>query len=987
MSSQSHAGKVPRHITTAVTAAIAAILVAAALVAAPAADGHVGPTGADDYGGFLNVLAGGQGQTVNASGLAAYEANGQPPDSFVNQEGLYTRLPSLAPGVTAANLPQVFKSGEFGIAPGQLQSSESPRAGVTIERDAYHVPHVYGQTRSDVMFGAGYVSAEDRLFLMDVLRHTARGTLTDLIGAGPGDSTAQMDAQMLKIADYSDPELQRQIDSAVARYGAEGQQVAQDSTDYTAGINAYIAQARLDPNLLPSEYVAIGQMPADWKIIDSIAVASLINTQEGMGGGAEELVSQVLEAAQRRFGPGDGRRVFADFREQEDPEAVVTTHRRFPFDDPGPVNPAAVAEPDFGSIHPRNPIVSGASPAPAGPTNPQIAAAGMREPAWLLELQLHGLRLARSDSNATLIDASHSSSGHPLAVMGPQVGYYSPQILMELDLHGGGIDAEGAAFPGISQYVLLGHARDYAWSATSSNSDDSEIFAERLCNPDGSPATQSSGDYVYRGQCVPFVTRDVTLQSPTNLDNTAPPKTVVLRVQRSVHGPIQGYARVDGAPVALALARSTYFHEADAAIAFMRLNENAVTDAPSFEQTMSQINSTFNWFYADDRDIAYELSGSYPLRAHGVDPNLPVWGTGNFDWQGFAPGDYTFAAMAGGSLPKDVDPAQGYLVSWNNKPAPGWRASTDKFSYGPVHRAQILERRVQAALSDGRKLDLPQLVGIMGDAATVDLRGEEDYPWLRKVIGTTTDPQIAPLLAALDSWAASGAHRRDRSGRGYYDDSAAVALMDAWWPRLVDAMFQPAIGQDLMSRIEAILPVDDPPNPSGNAYETAWYSLVQKDLRDLLSQSPPAPPRLGGQKHSKVCHRHACPRHRRRGRHPHPGRGATRRGLHVRHHRARPATPPGLGRFSRVYCGGGSLTACRQALIVSLEQAAAAVRQRYGPDMDSWRVSSTCTPGQTPPACDQLEFVSAGAVDTPPIPWQNRGTFQQAVEVQGHRPR
>jgi hypothetical protein len=692
----------------------------------------------------------------------------------------------------------------------------------------------------------------------------------------------------------------------------------------------------------------------------------------------------VLEAAQRRFGARDGLRVFADFREQEDPEAVVTTTRRFPFDDPGGVDPAAVAEPDFGSIHPRNPIVSGAAPAGSTPTASQVAAAAAREPAWLLALQLHGLRLARSDSNATLIDAAHSRSGHPLAVMGPQVGYYSPQILMELDLHGGGIDAEGAAFPGLSLYVLLGHGRDYAWSATSSNSDDSELFAERLCNPDGSTATQGSADYVYNGQCIPFVTRDQTLQSPTNADNTNPPKTVVLRVQRSVHGPIQGYATVHGVPVALALARSSYFHEVDAAVAFARLNENAVTDAASFEQTMGQINSTFNWFYADDRNIAYELSGAYPLRAHGVDPNLPVWGTGQHDWQGFDPSSYTFTTMAPPALPKAIDPAWGYLINWNNKPAPGWRAATGKFSYGPVHRSLALQRRVQAALAGGRKLDLAQLVGIMGDAATVDLRGQEDYPWLRKVIGDDADPQVAPLLAVLDAWAAGGAHRRDRAGRGYYDDSAAVALMDAWWPRLVNAMFQPVIGNELMSRIEAILPVDDPPNPSGNAYETAWYSLVQKDLRDLVSQPPALAPAPGRQRPARACRGRACkPRRARNVARTPAGRGRR----HGRPHRPRPAAPQVAGRFSRVYCGAGSLTACRAALIATLEQAAAAVRQRYGPDMSSWRVPSTCTPGQSPPACDQLEFVSAGAVNTPPIPWQNRGTFQQAIEVQGHRPR
>jgi hypothetical protein len=33
------------------------------------------------------------------------------------------------------------------------------------------------------------------------------------------------------------------------------------------------------------------------------------------------------------------------------------------------------------------------------------------------------------------------------------------------------------------------------------------------------------------------------------------------------------------------------------------------------------------------------------------------------------------------------------------------------------------------------------------------------------------------------------------------------------------------------------------------------------------------------------------------------------------------------------------------------------------------------------PVCDQISYVTAGAVDTPPIPWQDRPTFQQVVEI------
>ena len=50
---------------------------------------------------------------------------------------------------------------------------------MTITRDkSYGVPHIYGSTREGVMFGTGYAAAEDRLFLIDVLRHAARAELS-----------------------------------------------------------------------------------------------------------------------------------------------------------------------------------------------------------------------------------------------------------------------------------------------------------------------------------------------------------------------------------------------------------------------------------------------------------------------------------------------------------------------------------------------------------------------------------------------------------------------------------------------------------------------------------------------------------------------------------------------------------------------------------------------------------------------------------------
>jgi len=158
-----------------------------AAASGPVAHAQEQPYRQNDAGGFRNVLPGGQGETVNALELAAAQG-GSAPASYTDQLPMYTELLKAEPTLTAADLDKFFKDTSFGAKPEDVVRTARPRAGVAILRDRYNVPHVYGQTRADTMFGAGYASAEDRLFLMDVLRHTGRGRLTELIGAGTNDA-------------------------------------------------------------------------------------------------------------------------------------------------------------------------------------------------------------------------------------------------------------------------------------------------------------------------------------------------------------------------------------------------------------------------------------------------------------------------------------------------------------------------------------------------------------------------------------------------------------------------------------------------------------------------------------------------------------------------------------------------------------------------------------------------------------------------------
>ncbi|MDP9384824.1 MAG: penicillin acylase family protein, partial [Actinomycetota bacterium] len=348
----------------------AAALVLATSASAVGAPPDPKPYRADDAGGFLNIIPPGQNGHASAADVAAFLTAGTRPPNASDQLRTYADLVFASPGLRPAQLGDFFKDASFGVPQGQEASRYSPRDDVTIQRDrACAVPHVYGTTRAGTMFGAGYVGAEDRLFLMDVLRHVGRAELSSFVGGSQGNR--QLDREQWAIAPYTEADLQRQFEQLDDLFGADGRTVQDDVRNYVAGINRYIAEATAmaapTPNSkngltpaqkLPGEYAAITPngdtgvgRPEPFVPADLVATASLVGGIFGKGGGREVDSSLVLLAARAKFGAEAGRKVFDDFRNAEDPEAPTTIAQPFPYQaPPEKVDERSVAVPDPASV-------------------------------------------------------------------------------------------------------------------------------------------------------------------------------------------------------------------------------------------------------------------------------------------------------------------------------------------------------------------------------------------------------------------------------------------------------------------------------------------------------------------------------------------------------------------------------------------------------------------------------------------------------------
>jgi hypothetical protein len=296
------------------------------------------------------------------------------------------------------------------------------------------------------------------------------------------------------------------------------------------------------------------------------------------------------------------------------------------------------------------------------------------------------------------------------------------------------------------------------------------------------------------------------------------------------------------------------------------------------------------------------------------------------EWRDFNPDLNTARYTPFSAHPQVVD--QPVLTSWNNRQAPGY-AGADSNLFSSVFRSQMLDRQLALRLQGGHKLTLPEMVDAMEQAGTTDLRGMTSLPLALRILGTPKDPALAAAVAKLRAWSASGTHRIDRNRDGTYDDADAVRIMDAWWPRLIRAMFEPVMGKQLLDELEATYQIDNEPNNHGDhlgsAYQEGFYGYVLKDLKRVLKR-------------------------------------------------------PVAQKYAAAFCGRGRLAACRKALESSLKSALGEKAT------DTYPADAVCKAGDQP-CLDSVRFRPLGGVTQPLIPWINRPTYQQAVEVQGTAPR
>lgn len=770
--------------------------------------GAAAPPAVADHLRAFSIVPPGQEGNVTAAELLS----GDYGPHFSDQLEMYASLIDDA-DVTEEELSKYFHSMQFG--PGaDIESEYSPKAGVTVYRDSFGIPHIYADTLDNASFALGYVSAEDRMFEMDAFRHAARGTLAEFVGPGDDDANLKMDIETRKHG-YTDEEVQKMFDDLDDKFGETGKQVQTGLQAYADGINARIAEIRMNPTECDAAYQATGNAcppnPEDWEVLDTLFLVVLQLRVFGETAGGELGQAALYSHLTKDLGNKLGARVYKDLARQNDPASATSidpVDGKFPSQALGRVQRASFAIPDNAerlseqetrAIRNREEVLRSIG-FPTGPT-----------------------------SNAIIVSGSNSKTGNPLQWGAPQVGYAVPSFFMDIDVHAPGVDFRGPAVPGASALVPLGRGSDYAWSLTTGYSDAVDTRVELLCDPKGGEAKQDSNGYMFKGKCLEMESRQETFTvTPTPVD-PGQPRRETRTFYRTKHGPVFLRGQVDGKPVAFVKQRMFWKKEIDSVPQFLKWNTQ-ITDVEDFDAAAENFTMSFNAFYVDHDDIGYFHVGLYPKRAPGVHPSLPTWGTGEWEWQGRLP--YS-------SHPKVIDPSSGWLANWNNQPARGWK-NFDGLKFGAVHRVELLQDKLESLFATG-KADTSDLVDVAREAATQDTRGLYLGPKMVKAAAAAvgSDAKDAEALAAVQTWVQAGAHRKNKDRDETMDESPALVLFDEWYTTLVRRIFDDEIGADDYDLVPAPISDYDPTQGSVFWFDFSSYleNLFRKSSREAYARN------------------------------------------------------------------------------------------------------------------------------------------------------
>jgi penicillin amidase len=498
-------------------------------------------------------------------------------------------------------------------------------APVTVRRDAHGVPHIDAATQDDLFLAQGYVTAQDRLWQMDLYRRNANGELAEIFGSS-----------QLK---HDRTQRVLQIRNTARRIYANLPSADRARLDdYARGVNLFIAQHQAT---LPPEFRLLGYRPQPWSGADSISIGLML--VQGLDTHWETKLERERIAA--KLGRFRNPKLEADLYPVGSWRDHPPTGVQVDLSQPRPAPPPATDDEDDDDR----------STAGAAPEELRQA------------LGLPACDGCVPGSNNWVIAGRHTASGKPLLSNDMHLTLLEPNIWFMADLRAPGYHVTGVTLPGML-FVMAGHNEHVAWGFTALYADVQDLYIEKL---DGK-GNYEDNDAVWK-----------PLQVDHEIIHVRGGKDVTLDVQLTAHGPLLNPILTrESRPIAL---KWTLYDPAFNAQPLYQIN--VASNWTEFSAALEAWSwPTQNVVYSDDQGhIAYHAVGRVPIRGLGSSiftKPLPhdqldlrfEWGLGWNTQLIYIPFD---------AMPHAVDPPSGFLATANS------RVTTNKPPYDPFSNKDL----------------------------------------------------------------------------------------------------------------------------------------------------------------------------------------------------------------------------------------------------------------------------------------------------------
>ena len=312
-------------------------------------------------------------------------------------------------------------------------------APVTVARDGHGVPAIDAASLDDLFFAQGYVTAQDRLWQMDVMRRFAAGELSEILGQEMLAHDREQRVLGLRAA------AKKSI--AMASPRDRGYFEA-----YARGVNAYIQDAR--PHL-PIEFRILRYAPKPWTPEDSVVIANQMVKDLNYHYFYDALAREKILA---RLGPELTADLFVNRSLHDRPPTIM--REDLTESETNSSNP----DEDEDEEAPDNEVTKNAVPVDSLP-----------EP-----LPVNG-------SNDWVVSGAHTVTGKPLLANDMHLGHQMPNLWYEAHLRSGAFDVAGVTLPGMP-FVVVGHNQRLAWGFTNIGPTVTDVYIENF-NPQGAYQT------------------------------------------------------------------------------------------------------------------------------------------------------------------------------------------------------------------------------------------------------------------------------------------------------------------------------------------------------------------------------------------------------------------------------------------------------------------------------------------------------------------